>query len=209
MVELSETELKTRLRAELDECYLHAPPPSPQLLGLIEGDGSQSRRQRIHPWLPLAAAAVVATVVAGTALPALLDRGAAPDGQPSATGTSPAPSATSSPSDATAACAPITPRELPDGRPPGTKREVEDGRVAWGAGANQVIQAVGVDELDLLGSADAESVRGGLWNARLMSVGDPGTGVVAFVFQAEGCDYTTWLAAGTSLDLARDFIRRY
>lgn len=106
-------------------------------------------------------------------------------------------------------CTPIPPRHLPDGTAAGSPRKGSEGLFIWGQGDNAVAQLVGADELNILTDSSAERLPGSRRDVRLISVGDPGVGEIAFAFREGQCKYTVWLSAGTGLKSARKYATRY
>ena len=107
-------------------------------------------------------------------------------------------------------CAVPVPAEMPGGERVGSGvLEMIGGRrtVRWGSGANAVVLAVGWDPLGSLPASEPATVRGLPGN--IVLIGDEGVGEVALSWEEDGCPYTAWMGAGTTLELARDYAERY
>lgn len=190
-----------RLREEVDSAWEAAPPP-PQPWRL----GVDSARQRNRSVSVTAAAGVICLVV----VPGLVREVA--DSMPS--GFDPHPHDRTRLSADTLYSNPICstrpPRQLPNGRATGRVRAgPRTGTFAWGAGANRVVQALGEDRLDLIGSEapGRRRVDTGSVEAWLTRVDDLGQVQVAAAFRAGECAYTVWLPPGLSLDRAATYLR--
>ena len=71
----------------------------------------------------------------------------------------------------------------------------------------EVAQRAGQDVLGLLDASEVSATTtGSVGEIRIMLVGDEGVGQVAVAFESEGCPYTVWLRAGTTLDEARTYL---
>lgn len=105
------------------------------------------------------------------------------------------------------------PSTMPDGREPGfAVLELLDGHrsVRWGEGDDAVRVAIGVAVLGPPSELDdgmPVTVRG--HDGRAILIGDEGLGEAAFSWAEGGCDYTAWLAPGTTLDEAVEYAGRY
>jgi hypothetical protein len=203
-----DAEIGRRLQTALDRATAEAPPPRN-----FEFGATPNRRKAFLYGLAAAAAVVVVVfaalaitagdrdatgrVVAQSSATPVRSASTSPSGESSNT-TSPAPG-----------CSVYAPKELPDGSPAGAGQQLGKDKWIWGAGVNRVTQLVGSDELGLLKVSAAEDVKGSRIDGRMISIGDPGTGQVAFAFEHADCAYTVWLEGGTSLDDARAFIRTY
>lgn len=139
--------------------------------------------------------AVAWRLVSG-ALLALLMLGCGPS-------TSPPASETGAP--AINGCQIVVPRQLPSGAPTGEFRVTNDGRLAWGNGADLVVEAVGELAIGHPGELAVPQegkqrvlVRG--WPAVVMPLGDVGVSEVVITWQANECGYTVWLSRGSTLE---------
>ena len=110
-------------------------------------------------------------------------------------------------------CPILAPSQTPEGAPIGPFRsELRDGTryVRWSQGSDAVTLAVGAPVIGRpseLGDMAATMVRG--QPARVVPIGDEGVGEVALVWDEDGCTYTAWLAAGTTIDVALEYASRY
>lgn len=102
-------------------------------------------------------------------------------------------------------CEALVPRALPSGADPGPPRRDGEGRVSWGIGSDQVVEAVnefGVGDPVTLGvspdSTQWVTVRGA--RALVVPIGEEGVGQVAITWRTGDCPYTVWLAPGRTLD---------
>ena len=105
-------------------------------------------------------------------------------------------------------CRPVTPRQLPSGAPPGDPIEdVAAGakQVVWGSDSDRVEQLI---DLSLPGTRIADvTVRD--QPASLYRVTSDDEWDLAFSWHQDGCDYTVFLAPGTSPDQAVDYAARF
>jgi hypothetical protein len=71
----------------------------------------------------------------------------------------------------------------------------------------EVAQKAGQDVLGLLDTSEVSATAmGSAGEIRIMLVGDEGVGQVAAAFETEGCPYTVWLRAGTTIEEAQAFL---
>lgn len=101
-------------------------------------------------------------------------------------------------------CPVVAPKTLPSGAPAGEPVTAADGRIAWGAGTDLVIEAIGqlaLGDPDTLGvppdSDQRVEIRGN--PGVVLPIGDEGVGEIAIVWEAGSCRYTIWLAPGERL----------
>lgn len=110
-------------------------------------------------------------------------------------------------------CGVIPPSEVPSGLLAGPSiATVEEGIRfhQWGSGSDEVVQAVGVavrGPMSDMPPEPAVTVRG--HEARALLIGDEGISGAALVWEQDGCTYTVWLPAGTTLEEAVDYAGRY
>lgn len=103
-------------------------------------------------------------------------------------------------------CAVLTPRQLPDGRPPGTARWRSPHLAEWGVGANRVAERIGGNPLEIPASWPSRTrLRHG--EAALVPIGDPGQ--IALVFSIGTCRYTVWIGPGIGIAEAQRFAARF
>ncbi len=146
----------------------------------------------------------VASLVAGGMVAAFGFAGCSSDAEPEAVPQSAPPATRASPSTAT--CEPVPPQRLPSGAAAGTAQSQGDRRFIWGRDSDEVVQQVGGNPLGV--STDwPQRVDFRDAQALLVPIGDPGQ--IAFVFETDGCTYTTWLAPGFTVDEAREYISSY
>lgn len=110
------------------------------------------------------------------------------------------------------ACTLIPPAQMPEGQPAGWRiQTLEFGAVygQWGSGQNVVFEAAGSlisPELASPGAVDV-TIRGHPGNAA--DIGGEFFRQGAFSWEEGGCQYSVWLARGTSLDAAVEYAARY
>lgn len=203
--------LGARLKSALDDAWVLAPPSSVTI---------PTSRHRDHllrgtSVTVLSVAAATAAVIVGGAV---WTNSTSDDGRhgPANSGSfAPSlprtPSTPSPPQTTIEECHPQPPGRLLDGSDPGPGRPANSAgtRYVWGQGAQSITQAVGQDELDLIGQKASQRIENPRWTAYLTLVGDEGVGEIAYAFRLGSCDYTVWLPAGTTMAQARDFVRDY
>ncbi len=106
-------------------------------------------------------------------------------------------------------CLPIAPSEMPDGQGVGPGIETLETGVLfakWGSDANAVLQGVAYAATGSIGGPEV-TIRG--VQGTVLFVGEAGTSEVVIEWEEDGCAYTVWFPAGTSIDEARAYAGRY
>lgn len=145
-----------------------------------------------------------ASLIAGSILGTLGVAACSSDAKPEAVPPTAPTETRVSPSAAT--CQPVPPERLPSGAAVGSVQERGDRKFVWGSQRDQVVQQVGGNPLGV--STDwPERVDFRDTQALLVPIGDPGQ--IAFVFETDGCTYTTWIGPGITVADAREYISSY
>lgn len=103
-------------------------------------------------------------------------------------------------------CQAVPPSRLPDGTDAEEAQTQPHQRFVWGRGQNRVTQQVGGNPLNIPKNWEQRVAFRGT-EANLVPIGDPGE--IAFVFDLDGCTYTTWIGPGLSLAAATAYISSY